>query len=356
MASDTFFRWKFRALAFLTTLGSLALTLQFGLVQSDDRVIAYAIAGVLCCFSLGSDYVWIFVVRAWRARQFAMSGALALGALLMLSLNLMSNLGSVGWQRETTALDSQTRKVRADAAAAQLGASSDRLAMLEGLLAEVDRSAPWAAQTTADALRGQIAAKKADVERERNDRGCKAKCKVLLGELEALEAQRGKVEARATYADEARRLRAAITKERARAVETNGEQTVAAPIAQAAFFASLVERNLEPTENGQAWTRRGITGWMAVGMTFGPIVLGLIGFCMFGASEAPRRAPGARDSAQPPAPAAEATPLVPAAPASGVTPAGRTLIVHRQMTDARFARAAANRLAQYRAEREAIAA
>jgi hypothetical protein len=343
----TVFRWKFRILALICTAGSAILTWKFGVEQSTDREIAIAVAAVLCCFSLASDYVWLFVREAWRRREYGMTAVCAFGGAALLGLNLLSNLGAVGWQRDAVTAQTQNREMKHTVAATSAGMSAEKRAQLERLAADLRAMHPWAATTTAEALRKQIAAKKADTKLEAAIVRCATECRRLQREVADLERQLGVVEQRENYDEQLAEIERQLKAETKVMLATNDERTVDAPVAQAALFASFREQTLEPSTESKAWMVRNVAGVLAVGLVIGPALFSLIGF---GGSR--RRDPVSSRTVPNPTPL---VPIVDPVPLSAGSHPGQT-IVHQRFNDARFARAAADLLAPYRRERPALTA
>lgn len=345
----TVFRWQFRALALICTAGSMLLTWKFGVEQSRDREIAIAVAVVLCCFSFASDYVWLFVRDAWRRRDLMMTGVCTLGGVALLTLNLVSNLGAVGWQRDAVTAETQRLEKKHLVAAQTVGISDDKRAQLERLAADLRAMHPWAATTTAEALRKQIAAKKADALLEAAIVRCANECRRLQREVADLERQLGVVKQRENYDEQLAEIERQLATQTQVMLAANDAREVDAPIAQAALFASFREQTLEPSRESQQWMVRNVAGILAVGLVLGPCLFSLIGFA------------GAHRREVAPVPsrtAANSTPLVPIVDPVSVAAGSqaRTTIVHQRFNDARFARAAADLLAPYRRERPALTA
>jgi hypothetical protein len=92
------FRKYFRIAALVCSAASAVLTAYFGLQQNPNAILALALAAFLVACSLASDYIILFVTEAWKkGSRLAVAGMVAAGAFVF-SLNLMSNVGSVGWQ------------------------------------------------------------------------------------------------------------------------------------------------------------------------------------------------------------------------------------------------------------------
>jgi len=351
-------------LSLVCTAGSAVLTWKFGVAQSADPTIAAAIATVLVCFSLASDYIWLFAKDAWRRRQRGMTATLIAGGLVVLTLNLGSNLGSVGWQQDTVTADALRREANFTQATERATMSKDKRAMLERLAQDLRAQHPWAADTTADALRRQIVAKKRDAALEAANVRCGSACRKLQAEVTELERQLGIVERREDYDGQIAAIERALSAQADKVEATSADRTVAAPVAQAAMFASFWQRSLKPSDEARTWSQRLVQTAIAIGLVVGPIVFGQIGWP--GTPSAPGLTPAVRPSAadetaagvSPPGDLVpvSATPMLAAvAPPTSPLP-GSTTIVQQRFNDARFARLAAELLAPYRRDSERLAA
>ena len=256
------FRKYFRYAALGCTFASAVMTGWFGLQQNPNWVLAAMCAGFLIACSIASDYVVLFVVDAWRGAKFGQLAFTIAGAIFVCSLNLVSNLGAVGWQRETVATQARVQNTRADAAEDQIVESKASLAMWQKRLADLEAQNAWATTINAEALRQQ-----ADAEASRG--GCGPKCKDLKARVAIVEETqdlRQKIEA----------TKAVLSKHRAKA-ETM-DRVVAAPESQAKFFASMFRISLTPSEEAQTWTDRGLAVWMALGLCFAPMLFSFLGW------------------------------------------------------------------------------
>lgn len=256
------FRRYFRIAALCCTVASAIMTAWFGFQQNPNWVLAAMCAMFLVACSIASDYVILFVVDAWRGGRKVMLGFVALGAAFVFSLNLISNLGAVGWQRETVALEARVQNTRADMAQDQITESRASLEMWIKRLSDLEAQNAWATTINAQALRQQ-----ADAEASRG--GCGPKCKDLkarVAVVEETEDLRKKIEA----------TKAVLAKHRAKAETT--DRVVAAPESQAKFFASLFRASLTPSNEAQTWTDRGLAVFLAVGLCIAPMLFSTLGW------------------------------------------------------------------------------
>lgn len=262
------FRKYFRVAALGCSVASAWLTLLFGFQQSPHWYVAMACAAFFVVCSLASDYIMLFVVDAWRRKSWGFVAAFGLGAVMVFSLNLMSNMGSVGWQRDTTAMQARVQNTRADLVADTAKGSASRLAFLEAELVKL----PWTPVISSDAL----VAKDEAIRQESRRGGCGPKCLKLKEERAAIAGQIGTAEKRADLDKQIAELREVVKAERERVMST--DRVTAAPVSQATFFAGLVSFSLQPTETAEAWTDRGIASWIALGLCICPMLFSLIGW------------------------------------------------------------------------------
>jgi hypothetical protein len=290
-------RKYFQYAALGCTIASAWLTFLFGMQQSPAWYVAVACAGFFVFCSVASDYIWLFVSDAFKARRWVTFGAFVAGGLLVFSLNLMSNLGSVGWQRDVTISDARVKNAKADRAEANVGGSESRLKFLEGELQKLSDQAPWAASVSADALRAQLASANLAIEQEAKRGGCGPKCLARTKERDDLASRIAIAEKREDLSGQIKKLDEVVKGERERADKAADNRQVAAPLSQANFFAGMFSVSLTPTEHAEAWTDRGIASWIALGLCIAPILFSLIGWRPTTASHFPPRAAGGSEPA-----------------------------------------------------------
>ena len=261
-----YFQWA----ALGCTIASAWLTFLFGMQQSPAWYVAVACAGFFVFCSVASDYIWLFGSDAFKGRRWITFGTAVAGGLLVFSLNLMSNLGSVGWQRDVTISEARVKNAKADRAEANVGGSESRLAFLEAELKKL----PWTATISPDALN----AKDEAILQESKRGGCGPKCLKLKEERAAIATQIETAEKRADLDKQIKQLTDVVKAERERADKAADNREVAAPLSQANFFAGMFSISLTPTEHAEAWTDRGIASWIAFGLCFAPILFSLIGW------------------------------------------------------------------------------
>lgn len=261
-----YFQWA----ALGCTIASAWLTFLFGMQQSPAWYVAVACAGFFVFCSVASDYIWLFVSDAFKARRWISFGAFVAGGLLVFSLNLMSNLGSVGWQRDVTISEARVKNAKADRAEANVGGSESRLAFLEDELKKL----PWTPVISPDALNVKDEA----IRQEEKRGGCGPKCLALKEQRAAIASQIDTAAKRADLDKQIKQLADVVKAERDRADKAADKREVAAPLSQANFFAGMLSVSLTPTQNAEAWTDRGIASWIAFGLCVAPILFSLIGW------------------------------------------------------------------------------
>jgi hypothetical protein len=305
------FRRGFRYVAVACSLASALFTLNFGLAQSDKALIAVACAAFLVACSLASDYVALVVSEAWQHGRRITAAMLTGGAVFVFSLNLLSNVGSVGWHRDSTITAATLQATRYDDRRDAVTEARQNLGMWSDRLAKLEAEHAWSATVTADALRAQLESANLAIEQEARRGGCGPRC------LERTR-ERDQLAARIAIAEEAGNLRSQIeaTKrlvDQAREAAHGTQLVVAAPQSQARFFASLASMDLAPSAEAQTWTDRTVAIWLAIGLCVAPVLFGMIGWGTLGtrrhddepptgmiaANDAP---PATRHDTQPPAP------------------------------------------------------
>lgn len=264
------FRKYFRWGALGCSIASALLTFLFGLQQSPQWIVAIACASFFVICSLASDYIALFINDAFRARRWVTFSLFAAGGLFVFSLNLMSNLGSVGWQRDVTINQARVKNAKADRAEANVGGSESRLAFLEAELKKL----PWTPTISPDALN----AKDEAIRQESKRGGCGPKCLKLKEERAAIATQIETAEKRADLDKQIKQLSDLVKSERERADKAADNREVAAPLSQASFFAGMASLTLNPSEDAEAWTTRGMASWIALGLCIAPILFSLIGW------------------------------------------------------------------------------
>lgn len=270
------FRFGFRIAAVVCSIASALLTMMFGLNQSNEVVVMISCAAFLVACSFASDYVFLAVKDAWRARNFGSLGYLVPGALFVLTLNMISNLGSVGWQRDTQITKATLQQTAYDDGRGSVVEIQRAIASTEKKIADLSGANPWVTTTSADAERARIPGMEEQIRQEERRGGCGRMCLALKKSLDELNARIATAEAMDKHSKALAQARIDLMLAKSKANERKIEP--AAPASQAVYFASMFERTLEPTQDAKVWTDRGLATWLSLGLVVAPILFALIGF------------------------------------------------------------------------------
>jgi len=302
------FRTQAKYGAVVLSIASAILTFAFGLYTNTNVWLALTCAIALVVCSVGSDYIWLFVADAWKAGRKTLVGSLLAGAVLFTGVNLLTNLGSVGWQRDSA---NQTAKLNTVSYEDTRKEIEDATALRKILLSERARliqERGWTAHVPAESFNGRIEAQKMALSQEAARGGCKAKCLAEREKLATLEADKA---TSLEIEKKDKQLEAIDKKLGTLNAKSDGKKPeVSAAKSQSNFFAGLVTVSLDPSETAEQWTNKAIAILIAVFLVFGPQVLSFIA-----------HRPGGRreDKAfAPPAPAAPVAPFVPYQPPAPV--------------------------------------
>lgn len=276
MTSRERFRRLFRIAAIIGSVCSAALTFWFGLNQSDNILVLVGLSIFLVSCSLASDYIWLFVMDAYRSRDWGMCAGLTAGAIFVLSLNALSNIGSVGWQRDDQISKALHQKVVHEIKVDTTTDHEAELAIWREQEAKLMAEAPWAATVTATALRDAIARADKLAADEASRGGCGPLCRGYEVEGQKLRSQLAAVERKGNIEEKIAATQRLIEKARKNLAASNPEPV--AVNSQANFLSGLFTVSLEPDRDSMMWTSRGIGVWLALGLLFGPVLFAVIGF------------------------------------------------------------------------------
>jgi hypothetical protein len=272
------FRKIFRIIAILGSVCSAALTFWFGLNQSDNILVLSGVSLFLVSCSFASDYIWLFVMDAYRSRDWGMFAGLTAGAIFVLSINALSNIGSIGWQRDdqiSKALHQKTvHEIKVDTTADH----EAELALWREQEAKLMAEAPWAATVTATALRDAITRADKLAADEASRGGCGPLCRGYEAEGQKLRSQLAAVERKEDIEAKIAATQRLIEKARTKLAASDIKPVAVS--SQANFLGGLFTASLAPDDTSVMWTNRGIGVWLALGLLFGPILFAVIGFSM----------------------------------------------------------------------------
>lgn len=261
--------------AIVLSVASAILTFSFGLYTNTNLALAITCAVGLVVCSVSSDYIWLFVSDAWKAGRQTLATSLVLGAVLFTGVNLITNLGSVGWQRDSA---NQTAKLNTVSYEDTRKEIEDAEALRKILTTERDRlikERGWAALVPSNSFDGRIEAQKLALSQEAARGGCKAKCLIEREKLAKLEDD--KATALKIEKDE-KQLEAIDKKLSSLKAKSDGKRPeVSAAKSQSTFFAGLATVSLDPSDTAEQWTNKALAILIAVFLVFGPQVLSFVG-------------------------------------------------------------------------------
>lgn len=271
------FRRNFRIAAYVCSAASAVLTAYFGLQQNKNVMLALALAAFLVSCSLASDYIILFVTEAWKkGSRIAVTGMVAAGAFVF-SLNLMSNVGSVGWQKDVTVNEAKVQTTNYNDIGVTIAKAEDNERIYANRIKQLsEANGGWVTTVTADALRARIPGLELAIQQESKRGGCGPICLQRTKERDEGLARIGVLE-------EINKSEAMLTATRQALAKLRDERSqqkpvVAAADSQSQFFASLFKVDLKPSDEAKAWTSVGMSTWLAIGLCIAPILFGFIGW------------------------------------------------------------------------------
>lgn len=271
------FRRYFRGAALVCSAASAVLTAYFGLQQNPNAILALALAAFLVACSLASDYIILFVTDAWkRGSRIAVAGMLAAGAFVF-SLNLMSNIGSVGWQKDVTVTEARVQTTNYTDIGVTIAKAEDNERIYTNRIKHLSESnGGWVTTVTADALRARLPGLDLAIQQESKRGGCGPRCLERTKERDEVAARIGLLEEINKTEGMLKSTREALAK--LRDERSKQKPAVAAADSQSQFFASLFKVDLKPSDEAKAWTSVGMSTWLAIGLCIAPILFGFIGW------------------------------------------------------------------------------
>lgn len=271
------FRRYFRIAALVCSAASAILTAYFGLQQNPNVILALALAAFLVACSLASDYIILFVTEAWKkGSRLAVAGMVAAGAFVF-SLNLMSNVGSVGWQKDVTVTEAKVQTTNYTDIGVTIAKAEDNERIYTSRIKHLsEANGGWVTSVTADALRARIPGLELAIQQESRRGGCGPICLQRTKERDEVLARIGVLEEINKTEAMLKATREALAKLREKRAEQ--KPAVAAADSQSKFFASLFKVDLKPSDEAKAWTSVGMSTWLAIGLCLAPILFGFIGW------------------------------------------------------------------------------
>lgn len=178
----TMFRWVGGAITAVSAL----FTFAFGLSMSANRYTALVVAIALACAAIGSAFIWPFVADALGKRRWIYASFVALFAVLLTGADVVTNFGSINWQRETSVQGPQIPNVCNGDACATRAENQKNLKLWEDRRAELLAKKPWLATVSTEALRDDLVQSSQAIRKESNRGGCGPKCRRLISKYSDL--------------------------------------------------------------------------------------------------------------------------------------------------------------------------
>ena len=266
----------FRIAAPVTSAVSAVMTFAFGFFLFDNWAMALVAALGLVCISLTSDYIGLFVMQAWSEGRRLLSAGLAIAGVLFFAGNLLTGVGSIGWQTESSATASAFQNTKfKKAKAATDNTAADRTWLINARN-QLKAEAPWAATTTAKALRDQVATMNEAIKQEAARVRCGPKCLDLKMQRDKLTSRIAKVEKLVDYDKRLAALKRVETAANDKLEDTPPD--VNAGKSRGRFLAGTFTLSLKPSKDAETWANRMAVIAVAFLLAIAPIVCSTIGW------------------------------------------------------------------------------
>jgi len=265
--------WKHAALVLACI--SAAMSGYFGLHQSSDPVLAIAMMIGLALAGILSPFAWPEVLNLVRQKDWTKAVIIGVAGLIFTSMDVVSNFGSIAWQRTTDITEASMQQIRHDDTRSMV---ADNAATLQVMMQQRDKllaENAWAGTVTADALRGQLAELEAAADREAARGGCGPKCEAIKARIIDTTERIGIVEQRTDLQSRIEAAQRSVDKLRTAAAKV--EKPVSAVSTQNTVFASIVTGSLKPSEDSQHWTNQGLGLVIAIFFSFGSMGAAFLG-------------------------------------------------------------------------------
>ncbi|MGI9403012.1 MAG: hypothetical protein ACR2OF_00695 [Hyphomicrobium sp.] len=171
----TLFRWVGGAITVVSTLFAFA----FGLSLSSNGHIALVVAIVFACAAIGSAFIWPFVADALGKRRWVHACFIALFAVLFTGTDVVTNFGSISWQRGMTVQSLEVESACNDNACGKQAENQKTLKLWEDRRARLLAEKPWLATVSTEALRDDLVRSSEAILKESSRGGCGPICRRL---------------------------------------------------------------------------------------------------------------------------------------------------------------------------------
>jgi hypothetical protein len=235
------------------------------------------LAAFLVACSLASDYIVLFISDALKRGSRGAVVGMALAGAFVFSLNLMSNVGSVGWQKDVTVTEAKVQTTNYTDIGVTIAKAEDNERIYTNRIDQLSQAnGGWVTSVTADALRARIPGLELAIQQESKRGGCGPICLQRTKERDEVLSRIGVLEEISKTEAMLKATREALAKLREKRSEH--KPAVAAADSQSKFFASLFKVDLKPSDEARAWTSVGMSTWLAIGLCIAPILFGFIGW------------------------------------------------------------------------------
>lgn len=272
-------RIGFRKLGVVLTIVSAALTGLFGITMSSNWLLAILIAIGLMCATVCSAYAWPFVADYARSRSYATAALAGVFAVLSTFADLTTNFGSIAWQRGTNIEEANVSTVKYDDSREKVKENRANLELWKGHLAKLEAENEWIASVTADGLRAKIA----NMEGDRIFKRSKECANVTLADSRKFCDELAELRDRVTKAEQKTDLTTKIEATQKLVDKYRDQSAEVVKVDSAAqkqniSLASMFTLTLDPTEEAQHWTDKGVAWLVALFFTFGAMGANFLGW------------------------------------------------------------------------------
>ncbi len=245
MFGDTCATGRFWLLLGLFSLAAAAwMSFDFGWSISFKHALFLAILTAVSAFLPEAAHA------QWEGGRKGVAIALALIAIPTLTIEFYSHAGYTAGLRGQNISEATVQNTKYGARQDDVKESKASLAMWEKQLAELTEANKWAATTTAEALRAQVAVHQKAIDLEAARKGCKSKCEARMREKAALEEKIAITEEKEDLGKRIEAVKRVLTASREKAATTEFKSSSVEH--QKKFLSKAVamvaQGTLEPTE------------------------------------------------------------------------------------------------------------
>lgn len=276
-ATDHTLRRNFRWIGLTLTVGCGALTAMFGLSMAKSMLVSGILVAVLIAADLGNAYVWPFVLRRLKERNYGDAGFAAAIGMVSTIVCLLTAFGSVSHLFNENVQTAKVQNIKFDDVGAIIAKEEDNERIYTSRINELSKAnGGWVTTTTADALRAKLPSLELAIRQEEARGGCKALCLQRTKERDDINEKIGTLEALSKTEAMLKATREALAKYRdKRGVTEKGESAALDQMSQVASFVTV---SLEPTDFAKQWTGKGIAWVLTFFIVFGALGFNTLGF------------------------------------------------------------------------------